>query len=332
MPLRRFVSKFKDSIILPQLSPPPSSQSLATTREGINWTPLRSEVIPPCLRQLILSPVRHLLTSATSFVSNSNIVGETTSAVLSFTTKNAIPAGGLLTLTFPEKWNPNAPSASQESYYSSSVTCTGTSNVDAGASCAVSGDTLTLSSAFLTEIAPSTSVAFSISQIRNPRSAKTVTGITLSTQDASGFNIDSTSDVTLTGVSNARSFSSINLSILDEVVGQTSSMQMTMGLDIPVDIGAYVVLVYPNDLVLADQPISDVLATGSYDDPNLNQISDNGQTQTISNLVLSYEASFSGILIIKSITNPVRLSYDLSLQQSQLTRSTTRYTTRQTTS
>ena len=55
--------------------------------------------------------------SVTSFVSTSNIVGEVTAATLSFTTKNAIPTNGQMTLTFPAKWNPSAPAASQLSYF-----------------------------------------------------------------------------------------------------------------------------------------------------------------------------------------------------------------------
>ena len=270
-----------------------------------------------------------LLILATSFVSDSNIVGEQTSAVLTFTLKNAMPAGGLVTLTFPAKWNPAAPSASQLSYFTSSVTCTGTTNVDAGASCAINGDTLTLSAAFPAQVAASTSIAFSISQIRNPRSAKTVTGITLSTQDSGGFNIDSTSDVTLTGVSTARTFSSLTLNMATtQQVGRNTVMQMSVNLDIPVDSGAYVVLVYPADLPLQSQPINSILGTGSYSDPNSSQISNNGQSQTLPNLVSSYEASFGGILIFQFITNPVStMNSNLSHLLSPLTHSSTLFST-----
>lgn len=178
--------------------------------------------------------------------------------------------------------------------------------MDAGASCAVNGDTLTLSSGFAGGVAASTSVAFSISQIRNPRSARTVTGITLSTQDSGGNNIDTTSDVTLTGVAKARSFSVLNLNMATtQQVGKNTVMQMSVSLDIPVDSGAYVVLVYPSDLPLQSQPINSILGTGSYSDPVAAQISNSGQSQTLPNLVQSYEHSFSGILIFQVITNPV---------------------------
>ncbi len=82
---------------------------------------------------------------AASFVSDSNIVGEPTSAVLTFMTTNAVPAGGKVVETFPAKWNPAASASQQLSYFANAVTCTGVANVDAGVTCAVSGDTLTLS-------------------------------------------------------------------------------------------------------------------------------------------------------------------------------------------
>ena len=118
------------------------------------------------------------------------MVGETAQAVLTLTNKNAIPAGGRLSVTFPEKWNPGAIANLQLSYISNSPSCTGISNVDAGVICSVSGDTLTISNAFQTEVAASSSISLRITSLRNPRSAKSITGLTLSTQNSGGFDID----------------------------------------------------------------------------------------------------------------------------------------------
>lgn len=149
--------------------------------------------------------------------------------------------------------------------------------MDVGASCAVNGDTLTLTGAFPTGIAAATAVSLTISQIKNPRSAKTVTGITLSTKDSNGFDIDSTSSVTLSGISTPRTFQSVSLNIVNtQQVGQSTTLQIVATLDIPVDSGAYVVLVYPSDLPLADQPITNIFSSGSYSDPSA--ISATGQT------------------------------------------------------
>ncbi len=124
-------------------------------------------------------------------------------------------------------------------------------------------------------MAASTSVSFSIAQIRNPRSAKTVTGITVSTQNGNGNDIDSKSDVTLTGINTARSFSTTALNLAGSTqVGQNSVMQIFVSLDIPVDSGAYVILTYPNDLTLSAQPITNLLGSGSYSDPA--SVSDSG--------------------------------------------------------
>ena len=141
-----------------------------------------------------------------SLVSDSAIVGETAQAVLTLTNKNAIPAGGRLTLTFPEKWNAGAPTNEQLSYFSTSPTCTGITNVDAGVTCAVSGDTLTVSNAFPTEVAASSSISLRIASLRNPKSAKSITGLTLTTQNSGGFDIDSTSTLAFTGVTTAAAF------------------------------------------------------------------------------------------------------------------------------
>ena len=83
------------------------------------------------------------LTPVATFVTQNNVVGATAEAILTFTTKNAIPANGKVTLTFPEKWNPGA-GGTALSYFTDSLTCTGITTVDVGASCSLSGDTLTL--------------------------------------------------------------------------------------------------------------------------------------------------------------------------------------------
>ncbi len=100
------------------------------------------------LPRLAPFPVSTSLSVAASLVSNSQLVGETANAVLSFRTTNPVPPGGRVALSFPERWNPTAPPSDQLSYFVVSVSCQGLENIAPSASCSLSGDTLTLVDGF----------------------------------------------------------------------------------------------------------------------------------------------------------------------------------------
>lgn len=116
--------------------------------------------------------------------------------------------------------------------------------------------------------------------MRNPRSAKSITGLTLSTRNSGNFDIDSSSGVSFTGTSVAASFDSITLNPTTTTqVGLETNMQIVATLNsIPVDAGAYVVLTYPADLPLSSQPITSIFASGSYNDPDPANIAVSGQS------------------------------------------------------
>ena len=71
-------------------------------------------------------------------------------------------------------------------------------------------------------------------------------------------------------------------------VGVDTVLQIIVSLSIPVDSGAYVILQYPGDLPLSSQPISSILGSGGYTDPNAAGIVVSGQQQTLPSLVNSY--------------------------------------------
>lgn len=120
----------------------------------------------------------------------SNVNGDYTTWTISTTLTYTVLSGGFISLTFPN-WNVNLnPSAEQaQSFITSSLTCTGITNMPANLLCSFSSNMLRITMNQDTV----GSLVFSIGPVRNPPNTKPVTGFYMSAGQTAGLSEDTTS-------------------------------------------------------------------------------------------------------------------------------------------
>lgn len=137
-----------------------------------------------------------------------------TEYTISLVTRTQVPAGGKFVLIFPSDFK-SLPQGQCSCTYS------GSSLNNSGATCTMSGNTLTILNWFTSSFNPSL-LSFTIDKIPNPMNNKPISSFKVYTKNSSDTTIDSR-ESTLTTTFNAVSILSASISTSTSIAGDTTS-------------------------------------------------------------------------------------------------------------
>ena len=188
-----------------------------------------------------------------SLTPNSLVIGATDYLTVSFVLAHALPASGTIQLTVPY-WNPNGATAT---HHFGTPVCTGTVGLSGALTCSYDTTTKILTVTNPSAQTTGTTLTFTATTFKNPYSAKPKTGFSITTYNALGCAIESSSSLTVTATTMA-TLTSASITRADSTSAIQSASAMTLAFvsPLPLDIDCKVVITFP-----ADMPATTDLAT-----------------------------------------------------------------------